>query len=451
MDRRRFLHLASLATGTLATGGLADQLLADPYAPLGNPRARLSLAPVRITGRVHVADKGVAGVRVSDGASVVITGRDGRYTLLADPLRPFVMVSTPAGHEPARNPAGTMRFYEPITALDEQRVDFPLVATVDDANHTMLLLADPQTKTRTETDLMHAQTVPAVLETLRTLGEAPVFGLTCGDLMYDDLTLFPEYERAVTRMGVPFYQAIGNHDLELTAKTTEAAGATYGAYFGPSYYSFDRGAVHYVVLDNVFWHGSGYVGYLAERQLQWLAADLATVQPGAPVIVLLHIPPVSTMMDRTGEAFNPTISMTNKEALYRVLEPYDAYLLSGHTHELEHVSDGGATHVVNGAVCGAWWTGPICRDGTPNGYMVYDVRGSAVSWRYQATGEAADHQMRLYPRGADSTAPDECVANVWAWDPSWTVTWSEDGVPRGPMARRRGLDPLSVSLHAGPE
>ncbi len=30
------------------------------------------------------------------------------------------------------------------------------------------------------------------------------------------------------------------------------------------------------------------------------------------------------------------------------------------------------------------------------------------------------------------------------------MAWSEDGVSRGPMARRRGLDPLSVSLHAGP-
>ena len=40
---------------------------------------------------------------------------------------------------------------------------------------------------------------------------------------------------------------------------------------------------------------------------------------------------------------------------------------------------------------------------------------------------------------------------MWAWDPSWSVTWCEDGTPRGPMARRRGLDPLSVQLHAGPD
>lgn len=178
-------------------------------------------------------------------------------TLLADPLQPFVWVSTPAGHLPARNAAGTMRFYAELDITDEQQVDFALERTGDDAAHAMLLLADPQTKTRTETDLLHETTVPSVLDTVHGLGDTPVFGLTCGDIMYDDLTLYPEYERAVSRLGIPFYQVIGNHDLEFAAQTTEAAAATFNAYFGPTWYSFDRGAVHYVVLDDVFWHGEG--------------------------------------------------------------------------------------------------------------------------------------------------------------------------------------------------
>ena len=58
--------------------------------------------------------------------------------------------------------------------------------------------------------------------------------------------------------------------------------------------------------------------------------------------------------------------------------------------------------------------------------------------------------MTLYPRGADPTAPDEIVANVWNWDEAWTVTWFLDGEPMGPMARRRGYDPRAVELHRGP-
>lgn len=452
MDRRRFLRLSGLAAGALSVPApaLAERLLRDPYAPLtsGAP----TRAPVRVTGRVHVDGRGVGGVRVSDGVSVVRTRPDGRYTLLADPLQPFVMVSTPAGHEPARNASGTMRFYEPLTVDAEQRADFALRRTADDAQHALLLLADPQTRDARDMGLFHAESVPSVIDTVRTLGDVPVFGVACGDIMFDDLTLYPEYERAVTRMGLPFYQVIGNHDLVFTERTSEASAHTFEQHFGPTWYSFDRGAVHYVVLNDVFWHGAGYIGYLGDRQLAWLAADLITVEPGAPVVVLLHIPPLSTMHVRAGER-SPSVSQSvaNREALYRVLEPYDAYLLSGHMHELEHVSDGGATHIVNGAVCGGWWSGPICYDGTPNGYTVVEVRDTALTWRYQSTGKPAEHQLRVYSRGADAKAPDEIVANVWAWDPAWTVTWFEDGAPRGVMSRRTGFDPLSVTLHSGPD
>jgi hypothetical protein len=77
------------------------------------------------------------------------------------------------------------------------------------------------------------------------------------------------------------------------------------------------------------------------------------------------------------------------------------------------------------AVCGAWWSGPICADGTPSGYVVYEVDGESLRWRYQATGEAEDHGLRVYPTGADPAAPGEVVANVWDWDPEWRVTWLE--------------------------
>ena len=139
------------------------------------------------------------------------------------------------------------------------------------------------------------------------------------------------------------------------------------------------------------------------------------------------------------------------QELNRLLEPFDAPILTGHTHENEHDFEQGTHEHVSGAVCGGWWSGPICWDGTPSGYSIYEIRGEQVTWRYKATGQAADHQLRVYPRGVDAGAPDEIVANVWNWDPEWTVLWYEDGAPRGPMARRIGLDPLSVQLHSGPE
>ena len=60
-------------------------------------------------------------------------------------------------------------------------------------------------------------------------------------------------------------------------------------------------------------------------------------------------------------------------------------------------------------------------------------------------------QMRVYPAGADPTAPDHLVANVWDADPRWTVVWYEGGERRGEMKKHRGYDPMSVKLHTGPD
>ena len=57
--------------------------------------------------------------------------------------------------------------------------------------------------------------------------------------------------------------------------------------------------------------------------------------------------------------------------------------------------------------------------------------------------------MRVYPKGSDPTAPDEIVANIWDWEPEWSVQWYLDGERRGPMARRTSRDPYAVELLNG--
>jgi hypothetical protein len=270
--------------------------------------------------------------------------------------------------------------------------------------------------------------------------------------MYDHLEFLPDYERAVQAMGIPFFQVLGNHDVDRDAPTTERASATFERHFGPAWYSFDVGQVHYVVLNDVLWYGSSYVGYLTDAQLTWLAADLRGLEPGRAVVVALHIPLASTYETRQNDQTDADQDrVNNREALLRLLEPYRATIFSGHTHEAEQVMHGAVREYTLGAVCGAWWSGDICWDGTPNGYGEIEVRGEELRVAYRATGRPAVAQMRLYPAGADPLAADTVVANVWAWNPGWTVTWSENGERRGLMPRRSGLDPRAVLEQRGPD
>jgi hypothetical protein len=448
-DRRTFLK--SAAGAALIATLTPELILADPYTPFRV--ARRTAAVVRVTGRVSAAGRGLSGVRISDGTSVVRTDGDGRYELLTSGSAEFVSCSVPAGHRIDTHASGTARFYRAVApdARGEMSAPFELSPLdVPDREHTMLLLPDPQTQDAWEMARFHEQTVPDVVSTVRDLGAGHVFGIACGDIMYDDLAMYPEYERAVSRMGIPFFQVVGNHDLDFDGESDEATTQTFSRHFGPRYYSFDRGAVRYVVMDDVFYHGAGYIGYVQHDQLRWLEADLADLEPGAPVIMAMHIPAQGTRHLRTGQE-QPAIgaAVSNREALYRLLEPFDAHIVCGHTHENDHNYHNGVHEHVSGTVCGAWWSGPICGDGTPNGYSVYEVRDGRISWRYKSTGEASDHQLRAYAPGVDPTTRRDLVANVWNADEGWEVVWYEDGERRGRMARRIGLDPLSQAIHTG--
>ena len=448
LTRRTFLKSGALAAGGAAW--LADRVLAAPYDPL--PRLPPTGNPIRVQGMVRAGGRGVGRVAVSDGLQVVDSDADGRFELVTSADRGFVWVRVPAGYQIPTNPSGTARFYERIDpSASEMSVAFDLAPLgVSDERHTLLLLGDIQTETDEEMAWFHERSVPDLVQTVRELGDVHVFGVSDGDIMYDHLELYPEYERGVQRIGVPFFQVIGNHDLDQESPTDEASSDTFSRHFGPRYYSFDRGAVHYVVLDDVFWHGSGYLGYLDADALTWLEADLRRVEAGAPVIVATHIPALGSNHVRRGlTSPDPPGAIMNRDALYRLLEPFQAHILTGHTHELEHVFEAGTHEHVAGAICGAWWSGPICWDGAPNGYCVYEAAGEEISWRYKSTGFDATHQMRLYAPGADPNAPGAVIANVWDWDPEWTVRWFADGEARGLMTRRNGLDPLSIELHTG--
>ena len=122
LGRRDFVHLAALGGAAAALprwlrAGILDSELALAR-DLGQYNAAGPLAapadPVRVRGVVEAGGKGLGGISVSDGLSVVRTSANGEFELVSAPGAEFVFVTLPAGMETPRNPTGTARFYDPL-------------------------------------------------------------------------------------------------------------------------------------------------------------------------------------------------------------------------------------------------------------------------------------------------------------------------------------------------
>lgn len=431
MKRRYFLKNLLLFTGA----GFASAY-AKPFARL-LPRT----AAGNITGRVMANGKPLQNVVVTDSYSVVATDKNGRYSIDTHSDARFITISTPAGYEFLHEDHIT-RQYLPIDGIqDKTNADFSLQPLgKNDDRHQFVIWADPQVKNKKDVHKMMTESVPDLQRTVAGLSAGTlIHGICVGDIVWDNHDLFPEYNRAVKEAGIPFFQAKGNHDMDYRLGGNETADQTFKKMYGPTHYSFNRGKVHYVVIDDVYYLGNEreYEGRITTQQLEWLQKDLAFVPKDHLLIVCTHIPVHN--------------SVKNNQELYALLKPFsNCHIMSGHTHYNRNVITDHIYEHNHGTVCGAWWTGPICEDGTPDGYGVYEVRGTELSWHYKSTGLEKDHQLSLFIQ-PDAMGGQQLVANVYNWDPQWKVEWWADDVHKGELKSTPGLDPLAVATLKGPE
>jgi len=424
MKRRRFIQNITLLTGGLIA---ACQL----------PASTLELRKT-IKGRVRSDKKGVKGVVVSDGYTVIITDNKGRYEFEPHPAATNIFISTPSGYA-FENENGISRHYYSLSDINRRHADFELVRLdKDDTEHQFIIWADPQVKNKKDVEKMMAQSVPDVQKLVATAGAGTLLhGITVGDIVWDEPQFFPDYNNAVEKMGIPFFQCIGNHDMDYNKGGDETSDQTFQQMYGPTHYSFNRGKVHYVVMDDVRYLGKDreYDGYISQNQLDWLRKDLSFVPNDHLIILCVHIPVHN--------------GIKNNEALYTVLEERKVHIMSGHTHYHRNVINGNIFEHNHGTVCGAWWTGPICGDGTPCGYGVYKVNGTELSWHYQSTGASADHQMKIFVE--DANDQKQLQVNIWNHDPEWKTEYWVDGSHKGSLEQFEGFDPLAYSTLIGPE
>lgn len=403
----------------------------------------------QLHGKVTCDGKGVPGVVVTDGTDCVLTDAQGAYHLEAKRGVRFVYLTTPAGYlVPCREKTIPL-FYQPVDAAHpKSEYNFELMKnTQDDEHHIFAVQADVQVTSEEE---LHGygkylEDLNAYLADYR--GKQEVFSIDCGDIVGDSPQLFPSYIRTVSALNLPVFRTIGNHDMTYGGRTFEYSYRTFEEYFGPIYYSFNKGKAHYVVLNNCFYVNRDYqyIGYIDERTFAWLEQDLAFVPKESPVFVIVHIPTSLTPKLQWNTLLQDETS--NASGLYDLLKGYNAHIISGHTHFNQNVCFNDQLMEHNtAAVCGIWWKADVCMDGTPVGYGIYEVNGTDIKWLYKSAGHPADYQFRTYAAGSSDEYPSDIIANVWNWDPLWKVEWYEDGKQMGEMTRFTGYDPEAKAI-----
>ncbi len=425
MQRRKFIQ---------TIGWLSGGLIAARSLP-----AQAFSSRKKIKGRVVSKGKGIKNVVVSDGYTVVTTNDNGRYELEPHAASLAIFISTPSGYTfPQEN--NITRQYRLLSDSNKKSLDFELVPLdKDDTDHQFLIWADPQVKNDKDVEKMMTQSVPDVQKWVTAAGAGTLLhGITVGDIVWDEHKYYPDYDKAVGKMGIPFFQCLGNHDMDYNKGGDETSDQTFQQTYGPTYYSFNRGKVHYVVMDNVRYLGKDkeYDGFFMQNQLDWLQKDLSFVPKDMLIILCVHIPVHN--------------GVKNNQALYDLLGDRKVHIMSGHTHYHRNVIKGNIYEHNHGTVCGAWWTGPICGDGTPCGYGVYKVKGNELEWHYQATGESADYQLKIFVNDLD-TANKQVQVNIWNHDPAWQTEYWVDGKNKGQLEQFDGFDPLAYATLLGPD
>lgn len=401
-----------------------------------------------LKGTVLCGEVGVANVVVTDGENFTTTDDKGRYKLESDDDNELVYITVPAGYTVESKNSVPMFWHKVKGGHD---YDFTLIKKEqDDTHHGFVVIADPQ--------IWHKKEFPALQEGMKDINESvkrykiPFHGICCGDIVSHDHSFYEQYNAIAAESGLTFFSTLGNHDMTLYGRTHETSTRLWEETFGPTYYSFNVGKVHYVVLNDNFYIGRDYfyIGYLDEKQMAWLEKDLSYVEKGSTVVVALHIPTTCSKSDREQFKYDNIAGvMTNAKALHQMLEPYNAHILSGHTHTTYNqiISDKLYEHVIP-ALSGAWWQGPLCTDGTPRGYGIFEVNGNKVEWYYKSTGHPAEYQMVLYTGKDYSKFRGDLVANIWACDDNWVVEASFDGAEPVKMKRFSSLDPIAKKMYS---
>lgn len=448
-----FLRHTALVLALLLTAAACGGDGGDDATPQPQPPKEIEVdASSTLYGFIgDTAGNPVEGVVVSDGFQCVATDAKGVYQMQRNAAAVHVYYSVPAEFKIRTGVDGYPDFYARLnTSQQKIRQDFTLerLAAVE-RNFRLICIGDPQPAKAAEVTRFEREAMVDVRRTA-TASTVPCYGVALGDITGEKPDLLANTRRALGTAGIPVFALPGNHDKYKVNDATPRDVSYFRYTMGPVDFSFNRGDVHVVCMDDVIYtSGTEYTNGFTNEQLAWLRADLNFVPKDKMVVLCYHIPL------RSGTA-------RNMAAVKALLSEYaEAHLMAAHTHYNENfinTDDAGNIYEhIHGAPCGVFWHSALNGDGTPNGYAVYDVSGAKITnWHYKPSLHDESFQIRLH-RGGDThsgfTYPystKTVVANVWNADPKWTVWLYENGVETKQMRlETQNFDAWAAGYHVG--
>ena len=456
-------------------------------------------AGTTVYGIVSSAGVGVENVVVSDGAEVTVTNEKGIYQLKSAKKWGYVFISVPSGYEVPS--VGVLpQFHRALknSADVVERADFKLEKVDGQDSYKIFMLGDMHLANRTGDLGQFAQFTSDLTDYMTRHKGEKMYALTLGDMTWDlywysNSYYFPQYLNTVNSQikNLQIFHTMGNHDNDFQTRSDYDAAVKYVDQICPTYYSFNIGKVHYVVMDDIdcsSYDGStsrNYVKSLSAEQLDWLAKDLSHVDKTPPVVVAMH----AQVFYPTTSGFKIDHDPVNTQRLFDILDGYTVRFVTGHTHKLFNVTpdapivDGHNFREYNsGSVCASWWWSGnltpgihIGTDGTPGGYGIWDVTGTDFQCLYKSTGWPEEYQFRSYDLNnvhfsmadvplmpSDISASvknaymqyvnaypqnndNEVLINIWNWNSDWTLSVVDENRKTLPYTEVWAYDPLHIA------
>ncbi len=451
--------------------GTASLLLGETSLLFQSEENKLNPATT-VYGIVSCNGEPVKGVVVSDGFEVVTTDDNGLYQLKSKKYHGYVFISVPSGYEVKSEGVFPIMYKRlKAAAATVESADFDLVKVDGQDNHTMIFMGDMHLARRNNDMNQFSAFTDDINRLITSNSGKKVYGLTLGDMTWDlywsrfDLKAYKDQINYIK--GMQIFQTMGNHDYDMSMTGDFATAVKYKEIIAPTYYSFNIGKVHYIVLDDIDCTNDGtesgrdYTAHIVDEQIQWLEKDLKHVSKGTPVVLAMHA---------------PLNNVSNKNEVISLISPYQTvHVVSGHTHKVTNYIKAEYMEHVSGAVCADWWwSGNITPgvllgvDGAPAGYAVWDIEGTDFEWRFQATGKPKDYQFRTYDLnnvsfavsdlsgGSENdlanyasayppNANNEVIINVWNWNDRWKISVTDESGNTLETSKGTAYDPLHIA------